>query len=277
MHIIEKKIVAKTGKPETCEDSYCVTEHYACVIDGATNVSDKKYHGQTPGQIISEMIEETIPHLPPKADIGEIIAIINHRLINHYEELGIIDSIRENPFSRPSAALALYSRHRRTVWLIGDCQCMIDDDLHTNTKVVDDITAQARSLFLEAELQKGKTIDELLERDTGFEAVKPFIQMQYYMQNLQEDTQYSYIAVTGFDFNLSDIKTIPIKPNAEYLVLASDGYPQLKPTLDESETYLQYILENDPLCFREYKLAKGLVKGHVSFDDRTYLRINLRD
>lgn len=32
------------------------------------------------------------------------------------------------------------------------------------------------------------------------------------------------------------------------------------------------ILETDPLCFREYKSTKGLERGNISFDDKTYWR-----
>lgn len=275
MKIIEEKTVSKTGNRDTCEDRYCVTEHYACVIDGATNVSGRIYNGLTPGQIASGVIVETIPTLPPDAAISEIIKIINANLINYYKEHGIFDSILENPFSCPTASMVLYSKYRHTIWMIGDCQCMIDGKWYTNAKIVDDIIANIRSFVLETELQKGKTIEELMKKDTGHQAVSSFKRMQYYLQNTKVETQYSYIAITGFDFNVDRIKTLGVDPAAEYLVLASDGYPRLKPTLEEVEKELQYILENDPLCFREYKLGKGLIEGNVSFDDRTYVKIRL--
>ncbi|WP_028550559.1 hypothetical protein [Paenibacillus sp. UNC451MF] len=275
MKIMEENIAAKTGDLATCEDAYCITEHYACVIDGATDVSGKRYNGQTSGRLISQVIARTIPQLPPEADLVEIIRIINNTLVTHYKEQGMYESIIENPFCCPTAAMILYSKHWQKVWMIGDCQCMIDGKAYTNPKRVDDIIANTRSLFLEAEIRKGKTIEQLLEEDTGFEAVRPFIQAQYYMQNVQEKTQYGYIAMTGFEFHLDQVKTIYMNPDAACLVLTSDGYPVLKPTLRESEDALAAILTNDPLCFREYKLAKGLVQGNVSFDDRTYVRILL--
>ncbi|CAG7647450.1 hypothetical protein ACFQI7_20200 [Paenibacillus allorhizosphaerae] len=276
MEVIEASVLSKTGDPQTCEDRYCVTEDYACVIDGATDVSGKRYNGRTSGQVISGVIAETIPMLPADADIREIIDIINETLIRYYKAQEMYDSVTESPYTRPTAAMILYSRSRHTVWMVGDCQCMIDEEAHTNPKIVDDIIANTRSLFLEAEIRKGKTVEELLEKDTGFEAVRPFIQMQYYMQNLQEPNQYGYIAVTGFPFDLGQIKTVCVKPDATSLALASDGYPTIRPTLQQSEDALRDIQECDPLCFREYKLAKGLVKGNASFDDRTYIRLRLK-
>lgn len=63
-------------------------------------------------------------------------------------------------------------------------------------------------------------------------------------------------------------------PPCSRLVLASDGYPVLKETLAESEAVLRELMEKDPLCFRENKGTKGLVKGNDSFDDRTYIRFD---
>lgn len=275
MEVLEAFQLSKTGDPQTCEDQYCVTEHYACVIDGATDVSGRRYNGLTSGQIISRVIAETIPTLPLEADIASIMRRINDVLIDFYKTNGMYEAITETASSLPAASMALYSRHKRTVWMIGDCQCMVDEELDVNPKKVDEITALARSLFLEAELMKGKTIEQLLEKDTGFEAVRPFIAMQYYMQNASQRTPYGYVAITGFDFDLSLVKTISVKEQAESLVLATDGYPEARASLSQSEDYLRYILEQDPLCFREYKLAKGLVAGNVSFDDRTYLKLRL--
>ncbi|MDF2715385.1 MAG: Glycerophosphoryl diester phosphodiesterase [Paenibacillus sp.] len=275
MEVIEASMISKTGDPLTCEDRYCVTEHYACVIDGATDVSGKRYGGLTSGQIISAGIAEAISALPPDAELETVMRTINDCLIRLYKDQDMYGAIRENAYSLPSAAMVLYSRHRHAVWMVGDCQCMVDEELHTNPKIVDEITANARSLFLEAELQQGKTVEQLLMKDTGFEAVRPFIAMQYYMQNAKKETQYGYAAITGFDFDLSRVKTVRVKEDTEFLVLASDGYPKARATLAQSEDDLRRILDNDPLCFREYKLAKGLMAGNVSFDDRTYLKLKL--
>lgn len=275
MIILEEKRAAKSGDLQTCEDQYIVSEDYACVIDGATDVTGLRFNGMTSGQLISLGIAEAIPQLPPDADLPQIIAIINESLRRFYKEQGADQVMGESPNTRPAAAMALYSRSRHVVWLVGDCQCMIDDTWHTNPKWIDDITANARALYIEAELMSGKTVEELMAHDTGWEAVKPFIQMQYFMQNTSESTPYSYASINGFDEIRHGYKRIPVPAEARYLVLASDGYPRLEPTLEQSEQYLEYILEHDPLCIREHKLAKGMLQGNVSFDDRTYLKIEL--
>jgi glycerophosphoryl diester phosphodiesterase len=46
--------------------------------------------------------------------------------------------------------------------------------------------------------------------------------------------------------------------------------------LEASEQALQEILRDDPLLFRKYKATKGLQPGNVSFDDRAYVKIELK-
>lgn len=275
MKIVESKTCGKKDGHSLSEDEYCVTEHYACVIDGATDNATKRFGGHTLGQVISKQIKRSVTMLPRDAELGEIIKIINKNIINEYKQLGIYESIYNNELLPPTAAMALYSKSKHVVWMINDCQCMVDGKIYLNEKSVDDITAMARSLYLEAEIQKGKTVKELLEHDPSHEVVRPLLKKQYAMQNTMVHSQYSYVTITGFDFDLDLVKVIKIKADAEFLVLATDGYPVLRPTLEESESELSDILENDPLCIRQYKLAKGLRTGNDSFDDRTYIKIRL--
>ncbi|MFS0725688.1 hypothetical protein [Paenibacillus sp. 1P07SE] len=275
MRIMETKLASKTGDPDTCEDRYCLTEHYACVIDGATDVSGKRYGNRTSGQVIASALEEGVRALPPGLGIEQLMKQLNERLIQTYQELGMYDEIQEHPHSIPSASMALYSPQRHQVWMIGDCQCMLDGELYSNEKKVDSITAYTRSMLLESEVLRGKTIAELMESDPSRGVIRPLIQAQYVMQNTAQPSQYGYVAVTGFEFDLGQIKMVDVPAATRELVLASDGYPLLRPTLAESEAELQRILETDPLCFREYKLAKGLQAGNESFDDRTYVRLEL--
>ena len=59
------------------------------------------------------------------------------------------------------------------------------------------------------------------------------------------------------------------------VVLASDGYPTLLPTLKESEKALAHHLIDDSQNIGEFVATKGLVEGNVSFDDRTYIKLKI--
>ena len=58
-------------------------------------------------------------------------------------------------------------------------------------------------------------------------------------------------------------------------ILASDGYPVLADTLEETERLLACSLAEDPLRIGEHLSTKGVAAGNESFDDRTYLRMKL--
>ncbi len=62
---------------------------------------------------------------------------------------------------------------------------------------------------------------------------------------------------------------------AHSVVLASDGYPTLLPTLRESEEALAKHLATDPQNITDFVATKGLVEGNVSFDDRAYVSLNI--
>ena len=71
------------------------------------------------------------------------------------------------------------------------------------------------------------------------------------------------------------VKVIRLSEGEHEIVLASDGYPVLKPTLQQSEQELERIMKDDPQCCRLYESTKGLKPGNKSFDDRTYVRFRV--
>ena len=57
------------------------------------------------------------------------------------------------------------------------------------------------------------------------------------------------------------------------VVLATDGYPVLCPTLQATENALAQLLHDDPLLIHHYQATKAHMHGNNSFDDRAYLRV----
>lgn len=272
--MIESLSIGKQGDPLLCEDLYVNTDDFVAIVDGATNVSGKEMNGKTPGRLAAEIIKSAIESVPRDVTLQDMVSAINDKLQATYADLGLQEDIKEHPWMAPTASLIVYSDFYKEVWQIGDCQCIIDDQLYTNEKIIDEITANARSLYLEAEIKKGKTIDELLHDDPGWRYIQELIKQQYYMQNDPEN-QFGFEIINGFPVDFSKVKTIEVPANAKYIVLASDGYPFLKNSLIESEEMLHKVLRDDPLCFRMYKSAKGLAEGNLSFDDRTYLKFTV--
>jgi len=158
--------------------------------------------------------------------------------------------------------------------MIGDCQCMVDNKLHLNNKLIDRLLSETRAFYIVKELINGKTIEDLRKFDTGREYILPLLKSQLYFQNNRFDSEYSYCVIDGFKINISQVKVIDTH-NAKNIVLASDGYPKLFNNLNETEKYLNYVIEKDPLCYNLYKSTKGKGINMVSYDDRAYLRLEL--
>lgn len=274
MRVLVNFSEGKLGNPEKCEDLSFCNDHFAMVVDGATNVTGKLIHGKAPGRFAAEIIKETVETLLPQTDLEGMLQAINKNMQQAFIEYDLIQEIEKERWMAPSASLIVYSRFFHEVWQIGDCQLLMNGKLYKNEKEIDSITANARSMYLEAEIKKGKTIEELLIHDTGWEYIQPLIQQQYYLQN-DSANQYGFAVVNGYPIDPSAVEVINVPAETEELILASDGYPLLTSTFEETEECLRKILQDDPLCFRQYKSSKGLIQGNRSFDDRLYLKIQI--
>ena len=249
--IIEKNIVSKENRIENCEDRIVFNNYFACVIDGVTSKSSLLYGGnKKSGLLVGEILEKTILNLEKDTNLPNMLDILTNSIKDYYIKHKIINDVKNNPFNRLSASMIIYSNYYNQIWMIGDCQCLIDDNLYTNNKLIDKILADTRSFYITKELIEGKTIEELMKYDTGREYILPLLISQTYFQNNRFDSEYSYCVVDGFPINMSQVKIIEAK-NASSIILASDGYPKLYNNLKESENYLNYILEKDPLCYNK--------------------------
>lgn len=253
------------------EDRIVVTPYYIGVIDGATSKSDFRKEEMTTGQWAGRLVEEAVKSLPPSATGPDAVSAITRRMACFYTENSLWERVCQHPEQRLTASAVLYSCHRKEVWMVGDCQCLIGGRAFTNGKQIDTLLAEVRSVYLEARLLQGISQEALLEHDTGRDCIRPFLVEQSVFQNLPSSASpYAYAVFDGFPLPPSALRILPVAPG-EQVVLASDGYPRLFPTLAASERYLHELLQKDPLCIRSYKSTKGMYKGQCSFDDRAYV------
>jgi glycerophosphoryl diester phosphodiesterase len=162
------------------------------------------------------------------------------------------------------------------IWMVGDCQAMVDGELYDNPNGIDGHVAAVRSIINQAEIKKCRSREWIMENDPGAEFIGPLLTEQLLFQNGEAfcESCFAYCAFDGFDIDLARIKVLPVKKGSE-IVLASDGYPTLCATLYESEKRLTTLLEADPLCIFENKCVKGVAPGNVSYDDRCYIRFKV--
>jgi hypothetical protein len=276
LEVIEQYFNSKTGDLADCEDAIFFNENFAAVIDGVTSKSARRWDGKTSGQVAARLVLETLPRLAPDVAAPHAFDLLNQAFRALYTKLGLTAELEKNPVERCAACVLIYSRYYRQLWSVGDCQALVAGRVISQSKVSDNLLANVRAFYLETELLLGKTVEELRENDTGRDFIFPLLQRERLFQNNTASPEYSSWVVDGF-LDPARVRVIDVPPQAGVIVLASDGYPALLPTLDQSEKRLAEILARDPLLFREFKATKGLKKGQVSFDDRSYLRLRLDD
>ena len=171
-----------------------------------------------------------------------------------------------HPEERLTASAIVYSRLRREIWMIGDCQCLISGELCENPKPYEQVLAEMRAAKIQELLAQGKTTEELLANDEGRDAVIPRMLQEMKNQNV------TYSVIDGFRIPEQLVRVIALDFRPWEIVLASDGYPFLCTTLEASEAKLAYQKEHDPLNIGTFKATKGFAKGNNSFDDRSYIR-----
>ncbi|QTQ13812.1 hypothetical protein HRQ91_04695 [Treponema parvum] len=265
MKIVESIVKGKRNDGY-CEDILTITDHFIAVIDGVTPKSDFTCGKKKTGRIAAELIEKAVKKSAPDADCGDIIKNCNAAFEDFYKQTDF-------PYNKKEYGLqavgAIYSVAKREIWLIGDCQAMVDGVPYTNIKKSDVILAGLRSMILH--LEKDKAFDGGSFVDEGRKAILPWIVQSTAFAN-RNDTPYGYALINGDKIPESLIKRIRLPEKSSEVVLASDGYPILFPTLQQSEDELTRLLHEDPYCFRFYASTKGIENGNISFDDRTYVR-----
>lgn len=287
MKIIESSIIGKKS-PEACEDGMVVTDDFIAVIDGSTSKTPKLLNpdmknGRYAMMLISEYIRE---ELKTDASVDEFCQGVTAYIYNKvYEKLGVEERLKEHPEERLTASAILYSRTRNEVWMVGDCQAIIDEKLYENGKPYEEKIARKRVELIEQGLSPAearKQIEPLL--------IKAMLSGQ----------NQTYTVIDGFPIYREGVKVVSVSDSSSVqdsvpasdsvpcsdsasasgtisvssseIVLASDGYPFLKPTLAASEAALAEQIANDPQNIHSFIATKGIVEGNKSFDDRTYIR-----
>ena len=242
------------------------------MLDGSTSKGNFSFDGKTSGRIAMEIVGKAIHSFSPCAELKEVVEYLTNTLQTFYREHGLLDLVTGKPENRPTCSLALYSRFQHQIWLIGDVQCRIDGKTYTNSKHIDNVLGRIRADVLNYFLQTGFTEDELRNNDKGRQMILPYLREQCHFQNAASDNPFAYAVIDGFKVNTDLIKVVDTK-DAHDIILASDGYPEVYDSLNETEQALEKELQADSLRCRQHFSTKGMMNNAFSFDDRTFLRI----
>lgn len=255
------------------EDGIILTPDFIAVIDGATSKSAFSMEGKTSGRLSMELVLEAINEFPKDIDATQAVRLITKKLHDFYINNNLLTSVNDNPAARLTSNGVIYSISRKELWQIGDCQALINGHHYNNNKEIDDIMADARSAYDEVALLQGETLESLRTKDPGRDFILPFLKIQGVLQNYHGHP-YGFPVMDGFEIDINQVIVVPIE--ADEIVLASDGYPNLFNTLKESEFFLKKVINEDPMLIRLYKSTKGVQKGQDSFDDRAYVRVRFK-
>mgnify|MGYP006987717131 FL=1 len=287
MKIIESSIIGKKSS-EACEDGMVVTDDFIAVIDGSTSKTPKHLNpdmknGRYAMMLISEYIRE---ELKADASVDEFCQGVTAYIYNKvYEKLGVEERLKEHPEERLTASAILYSRTRNEVWMVGDCQAIIDGKLYENGKPYEQAIARKRVELIEQGLSPAEARKQ----------IEPLL-----IEAMLSGQNQTYTVIDGFPIYREGVKVVSVSDSSSVqdsvpasdsvpcsdsasasgtisvssseIVLASDGYPFLKPTLAASEAALAEQIANDPQNIHSFIATKGIVEGNKSFDDRTYIR-----
>ena len=287
MKIIESSIIGKKSQ-EVCEDGMVVTDDFIAVIDGSTSKTPKHLNpdmknGRYAMMLISEYIRE---ELKADASVDDFCQGVTAYIYNKvYEKLGVEERLKEHPEERLTASAILYSRTRNEVWMVGDCQAIIDGKLYENGKPYEQEIARKRVELIEQGLSPAEARKQ----------IEPLL-----IEAMLSGQNQTYTVIDGFPIYREGVKVVSVSDSCSVqdsvpasdsvpcsdsvsasgtifvssseIVLASDGYPFLKPTLAASEAALAEQIANDPQNIHSFIATKGIVEGNKSFDDRTYIR-----
>ncbi len=266
MQIIEQQVMSKNGNMDHCEDGLFISDNFVVVIDGVTAKGKKLWKGKKSGRYARDLILEKLKSVSEDVSAVSFFNILSGALKEAHEFFypdgcPLAEKLR--------AAVIVYSRYYKEIWSYGDCSCMINDVVYAHEKAIDQLNSAMRSYILQDELNSGKTYAELQKRDMGREYIQEALLRQFHFENI--DGLFGYAVLNGDSINESLVVKHAVK-EGDIVILVSDGYPKLCPTLKESEHALENVLEQDPLCCRIYLSTKGMAVGNISFDDRCYCR-----
>jgi glycerophosphoryl diester phosphodiesterase len=274
LKVTEQYLKSKTNIESDCEDAIFISDNFSAVIDGVTSKSRRKFNNESSGTVCSKLLKKALVDLHYKSTAFQAVEFLTSTVFAMYKDLGIEEHLKNYSVERASACIVIYSNYKQEIWMVGDCQCRIDNVCYSNFKTIDNLLSNLRSLYIQTELEQGKSCDDLLINDTGREFILPLLERQSLFQNSSNKNEFTYGVIDGFKVPESEIKIIKLS-DPKTIILASDGYPRLFKTLEESEEYLKKILDQEPLCYKEFKSTKGLKPGNSSFDDRAYIKMEI--
>ena len=127
MTIIEQCSIGKAGQ-DKCEDAVVANGRFAAVIDGSTSKSHQRFDpDMSNGRLCMTLVRQQLNNMPADTSCERFCHDITENVRAVYERAAAdMELLTNHPTERMAASAAVYSPARREVWLVGDCQCLVD-------------------------------------------------------------------------------------------------------------------------------------------------------
>lgn len=284
---VERFLKSKSGSADGGGDRIVAGSRYIGVVDAATDKSGLKWslnNREVSGEYaLAEVLSRALN--TSSDDIEVVLERVQREMSILAESLGV--NLTEGAAS-PLASFVLLDITRGDLVVLGDCAYgfVNGDQVNAtyNSKRVDELASETRALAYLAWTASGGASNK--NEDPGRAAILDDLREATRLANADMNSfrpdeklyghDMSSLVYPVFDIIIPRaVSRVQIPTNINEVILASDGYPRIFKSLEETENYLKRSLQEDPLRIGEHPSTKGLVAGQESFDDRAYIRVSI--
>jgi hypothetical protein len=287
--IIEQHLLSKAGTPDGGDDRLVTGPHAYGVIDGATDRSGLNWSAEpggfrSGGSAAADVIQAVLATMGPSTEPPELVDRFNAAIATTARRAGIdLNDMNR----RACTGFAVYVPARHAVYHIQDCSFAFLSggrflETHRTELAIDCLLSGLRADFVR-QLEALGVNPFPAGRDLGREFILPALCREPELQNIDPADRtpwlhglprghFAYRTLNGLP---TRIDVTPLPPGTEEVLLASDGFRSLRPTLAETLALLRQQLAADPHCLSILRSTKGWAEGAFSFDDTSYLRVRV--
>ena len=261
--VVETFVKGKCPEVE-CEDFVVVGPRFIGVVDGS---SKKPWTRGPSGGSVAESVRDVLESVRSEIPFLEVVEMLTREAASRYDETSIDRELRS------CATVAVYDVVETCVWRLGDPAVLFDGMPSKDVSERERSVAVKRAGRIRRALDEGASVDSIREFDPGRIAIEDDLRILARSRNAVVDG--SFAAVDGMMIPVSLVECLRPTDIRTEIVIASDGYPDPRGTLIDSESALSSRLARDPLMIEDPAQTKGVGRGCESFDDRSYVRLRL--
>lgn len=210
---------------------------------------------------------------PPDVRISETCAVgkyLDGRLCEHIAVIGnrrvaVIDGVTDK-------SGLTRQRHGRTLTSGRFAAEVIAGTLET-LETLDVLDDGARFVIDTLTEALARHLPGLDGRDVGRDLIEPLLRRQWALANTVGE--FGYGAIDGTAGPDAYLEVFTVGDDCSEIVLASDDYPTLPGSVAQAETGLARMLSADATCTGILRGTKAPYPGQASFDERSWVRIDV--